>query len=179
MSIDLQDIKLDNLQQWEKIELVLQRHWICLMYIFWYLIFLVISVLFILYFKESLILPKGFLDIILIFYISIFLLYIYIRWMSYELDLFIITNKRIISLEQISFLDRHFSECFFEKVQEVNAKTVWILPNLLNFWVVTIHTASEKSEFEMLFLPDPYENASKISNIASQYKKNGEIIIGN
>jgi hypothetical protein len=44
--------------------------------------------------------------------------------MSYELDLFIITNKRIISLEQISFLDRHFSECFFEKVQEVNAKTV-------------------------------------------------------
>jgi hypothetical protein len=77
-----------------------------------------------LFFKDKLFFTQEFLNILLIFYISIFLLYIYILWMSYELDLFIITNKRIIFLEQVSFLDRHFSECFFEKVQEVNAKTV-------------------------------------------------------
>jgi len=43
--------------------------------------------------------------------------------MRYELDLYIITNKRIIGLEEVAFLDRHISECALEKVQEVNAKT--------------------------------------------------------
>lgn len=151
--------------------MVLKRHWIALVYIFWYAIFLLFSVLLMILFWASIPLIWPIINIVLVIYISVFLLFIYIHWMSYELDLYIVTTKRIIWLEEVSFLNRHLSECAIDKVQEVNAKTTWVLSNLLNFWEVTIHTASEVSDFKMYLVPDALNNARIISNFISENKK--------
>jgi hypothetical protein len=37
--------------------------------------------------------------------------------------MYVITNKRIIGIDQISFLNRTVSECGLADVQEVNSKT--------------------------------------------------------
>ena len=174
MEIEQHSFHLYDLKDWEEIKLVLKRHWITLVYTFGHFLFLVISVVVILAFKSSMfsIISDSLLNILLIVYISIFLLIIYIWWMKYELDLFIITNKRVVWIEQKSFMDRNISECSLEDVQEVNARTTWIFANLLDYWVVTIHTASEKSEFEMDFLPDPFENQRKMTNVINEFKMN-------
>lgn len=49
--------------------------------------------------------------------------YIFINWVNDELDILILTNKRIIALEQIKFLDRKLSQASIDQVQEVNAST--------------------------------------------------------
>lgn len=168
--INPSEMNIKNLQPWEKIEMVLKRHWIALVYIFGYFIFLVVSTILMLSFGYSLPIIWPFVNIILVVYVSIFLLFIYIHWMSYELDLYIITTKRIIGLEEVSFLNRHLSECSIDKVQEVNARTTWVLSNLLNFWVITIHTASEVSDFQMYLVPDALTNARIISNFIQENK---------
>lgn len=172
---------LYDLKDWENVELVMKRHWITLAYTIWHFIFLLISVMLIMYYKPMVfnIVSDSLLNVLLAAYISIFLLVIYIWWMKYELDLFIITNKRVVWIEQKSFLDRNISECSLEDVQEVNARTTGIFSNLLDYWVVTIHTASEKSEFEMDFLPEPFENQRKMTNVINEFKmsrwKNSEV----
>lgn len=170
MKIRPQDLRMKNLQPWEEVKMVIQRHWIALVYIFWYAIFLFVSTIFLLFFWYNLPIIWKIINIVIVIYISVFLLVIYINWMRYELDLYIITSKRIIGLEEVTFLNRHVSECSLEKVQEVNVKTTGILSNLLNYWVVTIHTASEASDFQMELVPDAITNTRIITNFISQYK---------
>ncbi|MDD2566023.1 MAG: PH domain-containing protein [Candidatus Gracilibacteria bacterium] len=170
MSSNIQDLKIKNLQPGEEVKIVLQRHWFALIGTFGYLFFLALSVLIMIYFGSSIPLIGPIINIVLVVYISVFLLFIYINWMRYELDLYIVTTKRIIGLEEVSFLNRHLSECALERVQEVNAKTTGFFSNMLNFGEVTIHTASETSDFNMVYMPDAFENARSISNLIAEYK---------
>jgi hypothetical protein len=167
MNNAINSINVDNLRAGESPRLVLKRHWIVFIYIFLYIFFLIFSSFFILYFFNSIsfVIPWSIIYILLVMYISTFSIFIYINWINNELDLFIITNKRIIWIEQLSFLNRTVSECSLEDVQEVNGLTKWLLANLMNFWTITIHTASEKSDFNMNIVPEPLENSRNILNI--------------
>jgi hypothetical protein len=53
--------------------------------------------------------------------------YIFVHWVNDELDILILTNRRIIALEQIKFLDRKLSQASIDQVQEVNAATTGFL----------------------------------------------------
>lgn len=176
MSLDPSSLHLKNMQQWEQVKLVLQRHWFALVYTFWYFIFLVASVIVVVSFSSSItFVSANLINLMLVIYISVFLLFIYINWMRYELDVFIITNKRVIWLEEVAFLNRHVSECLIDKIQEVNVQTTWLFSNLLNFWRVTLHTASETSDFVMEILPDAIDNARRISNVINESKQTQNI----
>jgi hypothetical protein len=97
-------------------------------------------------------------------------MFLYITWANNELDVFIITDQRIRGIEQVSFLNRTISECSLEDVKEVNAQTKWLLENLLNFGTISMHTASENSNFIMHFAPSPIDNASVIRNVIQDNK---------
>lgn len=169
---NLKRINVDNLREWESPKLVLKRHWIVFVYTFGYIFWLVLSsILVLFYIKEiSYLIPESFTYIMLVAYISIFTIFIYADWMNNELDLFVITNKRIIWIEQLSFLNRTVSECSLDDVQEVNGLTKWLFANLMNFWTINIHTASEKSDFNMNIVPEPLENSRNILNIIEEYR---------
>lgn len=124
-----------NLQEGEEIQRVIRRHWIVYMGTLGYILTLLLSTVFVLVFKSSMetIIPAGMLDVALVVYWAIFLIFIYITWTNNELDLIIITNKRIIGIDQIAFLHRDFSECGLERVQEINAETKGLLANMFNF----------------------------------------------
>lgn len=115
--------------------MVIRRHWIVFTYVFVYVFTLVLSTAFILFFRDSIstIIPDGLLHLILVVYWMIFLMVIYITWINNELDLIIITNKRIIGIDQVAFLLREFSECPLERVQEINAQTKGLLAEIFNF----------------------------------------------
>ena len=113
----------------EKVELILRRHWIVFVKIGFELLFLVISTIIIAMSAPTLssVLPPALTYVLLIIYICVFLEFIYIQWINDELDLFVVTNKRIIGIEQISFLNRRISECSHGVVQEVNSQTQGVL----------------------------------------------------
>ena len=131
-----------------------------------------ISSAILLYYRDSVfsLLGNTFFFLMLIIYWCAYLLFLYVNWINNELDLFIITDKRIRGIEQLGFLNRTISECSLEEIEEVNAQTKGLLANLLNFGTVTMHTASEKSDFTMEFAPDPMHNASAILNVIQDNK---------
>jgi len=166
-------LQLHDLHPGEKVEIVMRRHWFTLVHTFVYIFLLLVSGLYLFAFRnsfETVGISASVIDLLLIFYAAIFSLFIFIDWLSNELDFFIFTNKRLIGIEQLSFLNRVMSECSLDRVQEVNGFSKGLLANIFNFGTVTIHTASEKSEFEMLMIAEPLESARKILNIVQVNK---------
>lgn len=160
-------IQLKNLRDWEKVIRVLKVHWLAYV-IIWLQVFTMVIISIILFFV------LGFWSAnLLIISISwmVFLNIIYIEWLNYELDMYVITNTRIIGIEQISFLNRNVSECNLAQVQEVNSQTKWLFANIFNYWRVSIQTAWSVAKLSMNMCPNAIEEARKILNIIEAYKE--------
>ncbi len=159
-------ITLENLRPWEKVITVIKRHWIvyvilCVYFLLW--IIISISIYIILWN----ILISHLTNIVFLLFFSIFL---YIEWINHELDMYVVTNNRIIWIDQISFLNRSVSECNLEQIQEVNSKSTWLFSNLLNYWTLSIQTAWNKTTLQMGFCPDSMQSARKLLNIVDDYR---------
>ncbi len=156
----------------EEIIIMIHRHWIILVYKFLYILGLVFTTCMVMLFQKEIIYIIGdmfYWASLSIFWI-LFLTFIYLNWINDELDLFIITNARIIGIDQETSLSRTISECSLDRVQEVNAQTSGILQTLFSFGHLHIHTASEQSHMTVSYAPDPVENARKINNVIQQYR---------
>lgn len=112
----------------------------------------------------------DFFFLMLLLYWVVFSLFLYVFWINNELDFLIVTNQRVIGLEQRSFLDRNIAECSIDRVQEVDARTTGLLSNLLDFGKLTIHTASDASHFLLDYAPNPLENARHILNVTHEHR---------
>jgi hypothetical protein len=84
--------------------------------------------------------------------------------------MYIITNSRIIWVEQIAFLNRTVSECNLWQVQEVNSTTKGFFANMCNYGTLSVQTAWNKTTMKMSFSPDSMQQARKILNIVDTYK---------
>lgn len=163
----MSEVKLEHPLPWERVEFVIKRHWIVYVFIgvyfFWALAVTFTTIFF--FFSEVLI------YLLLIMFWMIFLLFLYVNWFDHELDLFIITNNRIIWIEQVSLLNRTVSECSLSQVQEVWSQTQGFFANILNYWKITIQTAWNVSNFIMEFAPDAIGTSSKIHSTINTYRQ--------
>jgi hypothetical protein len=77
-------------------------------------------------------------------------------WTHYYLDLWIITDRRIILVDQIRFFNRNVSIFRLERLQDIEFIVKGIIPTLLNFGTLRARTASEsENNFKTDGLPDP------------------------
>lgn len=152
----------------EKLELVIRRHWIVYVIIWVYFLVWVFATLGIFIMFSF----QAWANLIIVAFWMFFSLFLYIEWLNHELDLFVITNNRVIWIEQVSFLNRTVSECTLGQVQEVWSQTKWFFANIFNYWTVTIQTAWNASNFTMDFAPEPIESSRKIHNIVDNYRDN-------
>lgn len=175
-------LNLQNLQPWEEILIVIKRHWI--VYVMVWLFFavgLVTSIILFVVLWFTFI--WGMTNIVFWLFFSIFL---YIEWLNHELDMYVISNNRVIWVDQVSFLNREVSECNLWQVQEVNSKTSGFFANMFNYWTLSIQTAWNKTTLQMDFAPDSMQEARKILNIVDNYRdthwnnwNNGKIKLNN
>jgi hypothetical protein len=84
-------------------------------------------------------------------------------WTHYYLDLWVITDRRIIVIEQVRFFNRKVSNFRLERLQDIKVTIKGIIPTLLNFGTVRAQTASSaESNFTSTGLPAPRELQSLI-----------------
>jgi hypothetical protein len=77
-------------------------------------------------------------------------------WTHYYLDLWVITDRRIILIDQIRFFNRNVSIFRFERLQDIEFSVKGILPTFLNFGTLKAQTAgAHESNFSSAGLPDP------------------------
>lgn len=77
-------------------------------------------------------------------------------WTHYFLDLWLITDRRIIVIDQVHFFNRKISSFRLERLQDIKVVINGIIPTFLNFGTLHAHTAGTNEEnFTTTGLPDP------------------------
>jgi len=115
----------------------------------------------------------GILYIIFVILSSVFYLYIllflYQAWIDYILDLWILTNERIISIELHGLFKRTVSELRIHRIQDVSSEVHGFLPTIFKYGNVSVQTASGEDRFVLSQVPHPDEVARKIMALQEKY----------
>lgn len=76
--------------------------------------------------------------------------------MDWYLDVWILTDERIIDIEQTGLFGRNVSEFKLDRIQDITVHAKGILETIFNYGDVRIQTAGEKVEFIFAQVPNPY-----------------------
>lgn len=79
----------------------------------------------------------------------------FIVWTDYYLDVLIVTDKRIINIEQKALFSRETASLRLDKIQDITINVSGILATFLSFGNIRIQTAGEQEEFMIHFIRDP------------------------
>ena len=81
------------------------------------------------------------------FFYSLWLLclwiYFFIHWTNYYLDVWFITEKRIISIDQVSIFHRKISNLGLDKIQDVSIEQKGLIQSTMKFGDILVKTAAE------------------------------------
>ena len=90
-------------------------------------------------------------------------------WTDYYLDLLIVTNKRVIKIDQVSFFSRSIGSFRLERLQDINIHIQGLIATLLDFGDLEAETASaSQDEFLLRRMPDPRGIKSVILEAADE-----------
>lgn len=76
-------------------------------------------------------------------------------WTNYYLDVWVITSKKIIDIDQGGLFRRKESFLYLDKIQDVTIRTSGLLPTLLNYGNIVVQTAGVSGEFLITGIPNP------------------------
>ena len=89
---------------------------------------------------------------------------------DFFLDTWIVTDHRIIDIEQIGLFNRDVSETRLDKVQDVTVKVEGKLATFADFGTVIIQTAGTEQEFQFQQVPDPVFVKDSILHLADEFR---------
>lgn len=77
-------------------------------------------------------------------------------WTNYYLDIWIVTDKRIINIDQIHLFKRDVSTLRIERVQDVKVETHGFFATVFNFGNIQVQTAGPEASFYLIKgIPNP------------------------
>jgi len=96
---------------------------------------------------------------------------LFIKLADYWLDAWIITNERIIDIEQKGLFKREVSEFKLDKIQDVTVDVHGVVQTLFGYGNVQIQTAGSDRIFVFKTVPDPQSIKNKILKVHDEYKQ--------
>lgn len=142
----------------EKLVIFLRRHWINLFLQIWPLLTFLILIS-IVYFILINLGAIGDEEIFVSFgaaVISLFLwAFLFFIFIDYYLDVWVITNERIVNIEQKGLFKREISELRLEKVQDLTTEIGGIVSTLFDFGDLYVQTAGKRERFLFKSIPHP------------------------
>ena len=169
--------QLPNQRPGEEVVLFLRRHWIDLVKIFLMTALLLIIPLlagFVLSMTGASALSHPVFGPLLSSLFSAYLLIIVIVTLTeltdYWLDVWLVTNERIISSEQLGLFNRVVSEVHLDQIQDVTSETKGLIATFLTYGNVYVQTAAARERFEFKNIDNPDEVKIKISELTNVCK---------
>lgn len=173
-----------KLQPDEKIIAIVKRHWIVVMSEALFLLALaLIPVVAVPYLFSANVLAPTSANISLAVFMWVCWWYIlwvmyFVFWTGHHLDAWVITNQKIIDIEQHGLFNREVSEYRLERIQDVTIRVNGLVATWLRFGDVDVQTAGESSShFVIRHAPSPeavkdliIEQQNLAVNAAASYK---------
>jgi len=96
------------------------------------------------------------------------LLWAFLAVYSWNNTLLLVTNERLLFLEQHNLLHREFAECRLGNIQQVTHKVHGLLGTLAGFGEITVITAGTDAHLSLHNIPDPYDVQQEILRVADE-----------
>ncbi len=93
----------------------------------------------------------------------------FLTWTNASLDMWIITNKRVVNFDQKSLFDRETSSLRIENIQDVSVEINGPMATMYKFGDLRLETAGEHPDFSLQNAKDP-ENIKKVIMDAVEVK---------
>jgi len=100
----------------------------------------------------------------------------FIVWVDYYLDVCIVTDKRILSVEQIGFFHRVTSELNLNRIQEMTSEVRGMFQTMFGFGDVYIQTAAEERKLTLKSIPHPVTTRKAIADLCAAAKERDRLI---
>lgn len=172
------------IEEGEQIVKVVRRHWLVLMPMVFTLVISALAPLFLyrLFLSDFLPFDAIMKDAIIQFFshikafgYSLWLLILwvsfFVEWTDYYLDLWIITDRRIIDVEQKGFFHRSVTSFNFEQIQDITVVTRGFIETFLKFGTLHIQTAGHDVEIVIRDAHNPEEARSLILQLQNKAQK--------
>jgi hypothetical protein len=101
------------------------------------------------------------LFVYLLFILFLWLL-VFVDFTTYFLDVWIVTNRRVIDVQQRTLFSRDTTTLMLEKIQDATVEVRGILATVFNFGTLVIHTAGENPDIVIRYAADPQTAKDKI-----------------
>lgn len=92
-------------------------------------------------------------------------------WIDHYLDVWILTNEKLIDVEQKSFFHREIATLKIAHIQDVNIQTSGVFATLLGFGTITVQTAAETPEFTMRNIAHPEHAKERILTLMDRAER--------
>jgi uncharacterized membrane protein YdbT with pleckstrin-like domain len=169
---------LPNKRENERVELFLRRHWFALVTIFIPLTFMTIIPIGIGWYfwnmLETWLENPIYGPIIIVFASMYFLslwLFSFLEVTDYYLDTWIVTNERIINIEQEGLFHRTASELDLASVQDTTAEIRGFLQTIFTYGNVFIQTAGSKGRFHFKNIDNPEQVKEIVNKLVEEDKQ--------
>ena len=168
--------RIHNPRPGEYIIIFVHRHWIVLLWAtLRFLVLALLPILFVFaYSLQGAIDWSGFTGLILILGSSIYYLFIWLmlfnNLLDHFLDIWIVTNERIINIEQLNLFSRNVAEKQLDKMQDITVITHGFLPTLFNYGDVYIQTAGSVERFIFKQVGNPKRISTTIMDAVERYR---------
>jgi len=165
----------------EKLILLVRRHWTKLLKDFIKFIFLLlipIAIIIVVFLVLGLTFESEIIYTIIVFAVSLYLLFIMLFFLNdfvdHQLDLWIVTDQRIINMEQEGLFNRVISSQSIERVQDVTSEVKGKVATFLDYGNVYIQTAGEEQRFVFEEVPHPAQIVKIIQDVHDRVEEDDE-----
>lgn len=171
---------ISDFKEGERVVSVVRHHWFVLFREVFGLAILFLAPFFVIPIAFGIAVQGGSLPTmpggVVIFFASLWTLVIwnllFARWTDYYYDIWIITNRRVVDIDQRGLFQRSTATLLtLDHIQDLEAGLNGIIGNLLNFGNVTIQTAAAKREFIIEEVTDPNGVVRIIEEAQREHKK--------
>lgn len=92
------------------------------------------------------------------------------NYFDYSQSVFVISNQRVISVDQNGFWKRKITETEINKIQDVSSETSGMLRTMFKYGDLVIRTAgvSQGSEIRVKNIANPYQTQQRIASLTSR-----------
>jgi membrane protein YdbS with pleckstrin-like domain len=105
-----------------------------------------------------------------IFYVGLLVSFLFIRFLHWFYNIFLVTNKRIIDIDYSDIVLHNISTTRITNIEDVSYTQAGFLGGFLNMGHLHILTASDKKNFEAFSVPKPKQAADIVNSLTGKGK---------
>jgi len=165
-------------KSYEKIIFLLHRHpitFVPILGLFLLLILIPVSIYFLITNLYPNILDNQVVYVIAVLFASIYFLstylFFYVRFIDYYLDIWIVTNDRIIDIEQHGLFSRVVTELDLFRIQDVTTNVNGFFQTVFRYGDIIVTTASTNTNIIFKRVPEPDKVREELITAADQDRK--------